>query len=98
MTRGTSVLLPLLGLLACDDGPTCPDHSNEPSTFIPSGTYAELRTCEPEFCEFDFSPREGATDFSLEVDRAANLVWIRFTRDGVAVEERWRIVSREIDQ
>ncbi|MEQ9320153.1 MAG: hypothetical protein RIF41_13395 [Polyangiaceae bacterium] len=93
------VVLAAVVVVACGDdaGPVCPDHSGAPSVFVPTGIYAGTDTCGMD-CEIDFAPRDGADDFSLEVDREAGLVWIRFMRDGVSVEERWRIVGRQVDQ
>lgn len=59
------------------------------------GVYDGAGTCEPDLCEIDFPQREGATDDELEVDRVGGVVYIRYRRNGVAVEERWRITSVE---
>ncbi len=89
--------LPLLMVLvACGDDPgSCPDHSDAPTEFLESGTFAGSDTCASSSCEIVFAPRDGATDYELELDLEAGIATIRFQRDGVLVEERWRITSRE---
>ena len=91
------LLLPVIGLLGCGD--PCGGGGSgvsEPlvGALVESGVYAADNPYEGRF---DVTiPQTGGRDFTLDVDREAGLVTVRYERDGQIVEEIWRITSQEV--
>ena len=84
------LLLPLIGLLGCDPG--CGDGPLSPPVemLVESGAYTAqnwYNTNTPNL------PHTGGRAFTLDVDREAGSVTVRYERDGQIVEETWRITS-----
>ena len=91
------LLLPLIGLLGCN-GDSCGGGGSGPlfDALVESGVYA-AENPYPEVDFFDVTiPHTGGRDFTVDVDRAAGLVTVRYERDGQIVEEIWRITSQEV--
>ena len=88
------LLLPLIGLLGCDRD-SCGNGDGggfgpPAEVLVESGAYTAQ---DPVALD---SPHAGGRDFSLDVNRAAGLVTVRYERDGQIVEEIWQITSQEV--
>ena len=86
-----------LSLLACGDEGDCP--FPEPLDYFTSGDYtAPGGTPVDWYCESDcsatFIPHVGVAHLDMTLDLEAQLATISYTRDGVAVVERWNITER----